>query len=233
MTPFLQRETEVEWKSPWRIEQERRRQEETSKKKLKSKAPRNLIRIEVAAEKPRPPAASNIKSSRAARCANKVLSDVAKNAARRVEPKRFCSGCQRPIRRNKTGKCQVCIYGRERCECGKTIYKHVDNPLNKCMACYRQSLRRPCAQCDKLLNASNKYGLCKEHYSKQRRTIHGSPRDKCASCEKPIRANTKYGKCRVCARTLHSQAWNEMRRQRKLAQMVIPPRTVMLESALQ
>jgi hypothetical protein len=119
-------------------------------------------------------------------------------------PRKKCEGCNKDMRAGtKSAKCHNCTRDREKCECGKTIY--AGNTTGKCMACFK---RKKCAvaDCDKLLNANNEYGVCKPHYQRMRRSIHQHPMVKCADpgCQSMVRPSNLFGKCRIHSRRFYA-----------------------------
>lgn len=162
---FLLPKPEVEWKSPWRIEQERRRAEEAGRRTLIT-----ATQIQTRQERPK-------------QCRNQ-----------RVTPTKFCGGCGKGVKSNtESGFCQPCLRKRDKCACGRTIYK--GNSLSQCKQCHIRDTRKKCPLCPNMLNASNAYGLCKPHYAKYRRFIHQDQLSICADCPRLINRDNKFGRC--------------------------------------
>lgn len=144
---FLLEKPEIEWKSEWRKEQERRRAEEMGKRKFVT-APQIRER--------------------------QVRQPVVKRPVR-IYLKRTCDVCPEPIRHdNKTGRCVHHKLERpqplkESYQCGscdKPIRKTEFGVCKKCFTRYRRRIQqnRPrCLECQTIIRCRTKYGLCRKH----------------------------------------------------------------------
>ncbi len=216
----------VEWKSPWRIEFERRTAEDKLKARLQKRhAPKPVFRAKA---------------------------EPTKRIRINPETARFCA-CGKWIRQNnKTGLCIKCYDTKTLCPCGRRI--HLDNEHRLCRFCYPkthipvcnvegcdnvidkrnrsgmcrthydsnrtaivvESERVNCKAegCIQKLNANNRCGLCKRHYNLQRRRLNQEEHS-CVDCGKRIKSNTKWGRCKKCAIPYNSRAWTEKKRMKR------------------
>lgn len=170
------------WQSPWLKEQLRRRAEDAAK-------PRNYMTPQV---KP----IRLVKPTQPKR----------ERAERRIGPPKpryipvvftkFCSSCKAGLRKDtRADLCFKCQRARPTCACGKTVT--LASTGTQCRECYHKGNKQKCALCSTLLNYGNQYGLCREHYWKNRGLIDQFDLKFCTvpGCDRQIRPSNKRQQC--------------------------------------
>lgn len=120
----------------------------------------------------------------------------------RVSRRKVCAECKKVMRSGTISDiCFRCMRNREKCECGRTIYK--GNSLTQCKQCHNRDNRKTCPLCPKKLNMRNSHGLCRDHYAKYRRYIFQERLSVCAGCPRLINRDNMFGRCVKCSRVFY------------------------------